>query len=56
LHKDTLEITGYSGTEINLSIPHEIGGFQVTYISSEIFMNRAESIRMDVLTGLGAII
>jgi hypothetical protein len=44
LHKDTLEITGYSGTETNLSIPNEIGGFPVTYISSEIFMNRAESV------------
>ena len=44
LHKDTLEITGYSGTETNLSIPHEIGGIPVTYISSETFMNRAESV------------
>jgi hypothetical protein len=44
LHKDTLEITGYSGNEINLSIPREIGGFPVTFISSETFMNRAESV------------
>jgi len=44
LHKNTLEITGYTGTETNLSIPHEIGGIPVTYISSEIFMNKAESV------------
>jgi hypothetical protein len=44
LHKNTLEITGYTGTETNLSIPHEIGGIPVTYISSETFMNRAENV------------
>jgi len=44
LHTNTLEITGYTGAETNLSIPHEIGGFPVTYISSETFMNRAESV------------
>ena len=44
LHKDTIEITGYSGTDVNLIIPGEIGGFPVTYISNETFMNKAESV------------
>jgi hypothetical protein len=44
LHKDTLEITGYSGNEVNLIIPSEIGGIPVTYISDETFMNHAESV------------
>jgi len=44
LHKDTLEITGYNGNEINLVIPGKIDGIPVTYISNETFMNRAESV------------
>lgn len=54
LHKNTLEITGYTGTDVNLTIPHEIDGIPVTYISNETFMNRAESVIIpDSVTKIG---